>query len=75
MIYSTEDDAVRAAQSMTEAARDARAVISYRVYRVAGGYRVTDRDAPRQGPRHTPCPLLAWFHSDGERVKRFHVGR
>lgn len=75
MLFKTEDEAVRAAESMTEAARDARAVISYRVYRVGAEYRVTDGDAPRSGPRNKPCPLVAWFNSDGERVKRLLVGR
>lgn len=75
MMYATEDEAVRAAESLTQAACDAGVATSYRVFRVGDSFRVTDGDAPRRGPRQRPCVLVAWFYSLNGRVKRLHVGR
>lgn len=70
MLFATEQQAVAAAESMTEAARGARAVIAYRVYYVGGArpYRVTD-DMLRG------FKLVAWCQSDGETARRLIVGR
>lgn len=74
MFFKTEEQAIAMAESMAEAACDARAVISYLVYdvtppRAPRRYRVTNVKLAHG------TKIVAWFHSDGERVVRRLVGR